>query len=74
MASYDCPRCGLIAHTAPDFTDAIPCPRCHALHQQVEMTPRDDRSGRSAPHESAPAWASDSTLIRTRRPRLSLRG
>jgi hypothetical protein len=43
MPYLRCHNCGLLAHViASDDTTVIHCPRCRALHQQIQLTPLEE--------------------------------
>ena len=39
MPYLRCPNCGQLAHIASEGPAAIGCPRCRALHKDVELLP-----------------------------------
>jgi hypothetical protein len=54
MAYLKCPGCDQLAHVATSYTAVIHCPRCRALHQDVQLVPLD-QAVRTAP-AAGPTW------------------
>ena len=41
MAYLKCPGCDQMAHVATSYSAVIHCPRCRALHHDVQLGPLD---------------------------------
>jgi phage FluMu protein Com len=42
MAYLKCPDCAQLAHVATEYVAVIHCPRCRALHKNVQLLPLDE--------------------------------
>jgi phage FluMu protein Com len=42
MPYFRCPGCGMLAHMATEDSASITCPRCRALHQDVQLQPVEE--------------------------------
>ena len=56
MPYLKCPDCDQLAHVATNYEAAIHCPRCRALHQDVQLLPLDQ------PTRGAPPYGDDRSV------------
>ena len=42
MAYLKCPSCAQLARVSTDYVAVIHCPRCRALHKDVQLRPIDE--------------------------------